>query len=1129
MTTLILLAIFIVVASPPTTGTFINGYTSASCVSLVPPGQSNVKPQDNHHPTLSIDTKSYVPGKEYTVTLDKGDSYGIKAFMIQGRIKGKNQTVGYFSNAPAELVSLEAKLLNCSSVRDTLTNYNPNDKNYQMLALKWTAPKPSVGEICLHFSTVEMQRFWFKPTPLCLPPDLSTPPTAGPTLNSTATSATTPPPVTTVPVTTAAGTTQSVATTPAPVGQRVEVRPSKLEAVRGQTSSFKCELYGTPTPTFQEWARVHDDGRRLSAGIRNPYVITNVLFSDQGTYECEATASDGRILRGKGELVVKEKPSVTTHPAGAIFVLGKRSANVTMSCDGIGGHPLSYSWLKDGVALVGETGKSLTVPPIKDSGGAYQCQITNAYGNAVSQIASIVVYIEPYFTVQPRSYDANAGSMAFFTCEANGSPKPSIHWVKDGMTLNDQTKKMLGFANVDMSHEGEYWCRATNLVRSVDSDKANLTVITVPPTFDVIPLSATVNYGKSFNLSCATRGYPQPKIQWLKNGVVLPGKTGGSLTVKDVIDADAGTYSCNATNSIGSTVSQAATVKIYKEGPSFVKTPLGGRIFVGRTHNFTAEGYGVPLPTYSWFKEGVRIPGATRSYLLIDKATRQDGGIYFCRLTNIVTSKDSTKVYLIVTVPPTTEAPTTTVVPTTEEATTEATTVPYTETTEPTIETSMIGSGSEAATPTSSPTATSASTPETTLRTTLVSPSEEESSVNIAVIISPFFAVLAVIIIVLVTLLVIQRRRQNLGTPRRKSASLDKLVLTREIDSHDDALSTEGDRVHMTALKAEIKSDIKSSDLEQLLGRTPTYVHRISKSCAMDGLALKTLLDRARDQRDSSSDDPDEIKKQFEETPSNMITIQKTPAGTESKNRYMNVLPNPHSAVHLEVIDDDPTTSYINANYVRGYNMRPREYIATQGPIPSTRDDFWRMIWEQKVTIIVMSTGLIERGRMKCCRYWPDTNHENRMTYGNISVRVVDEKPGSEYIVTTLAARNLFSDEESTEDSEERLITHYWFTSWPDFGIPKESGPVLDFLSTIRKEITLSSGPVLVHCSAGIGRTGTFVAIDMGMQQYDEEGKVDPLMYLCLLRQDRGGSIQTADQYLFVHEALANYIDMKSK
>ena len=98
--------------------------------------------------------------------------------------------------------------------------------------------------------------------------------------------------------------------------------------------------------------------------------------------------------------------------------------------------------------------------------------------------------------MQPRSYDANAGSMAFFTCEANGSPKPSIHvavkstesrdcfdvvlfqWVKDGMTLNDQTKKMLGFANVDMSHEGEYWCRATNLVRSVDSDKANLTVIT---------------------------------------------------------------------------------------------------------------------------------------------------------------------------------------------------------------------------------------------------------------------------------------------------------------------------------------------------------------------------------------------------------------------------------------------------------------------------------------------------------------------------------------------------------------------------------------------------------------------------------------------------------------------------
>jgi protein tyrosine phosphatase len=236
----------------------------------------------------------------------------------------------------------------------------------------------------------------------------------------------------------------------------------------------------------------------------------------------------------------------------------------------------------------------------------------------------------------------------------------------------------------------------------------------------------------------------------------------------------------------------------------------------------------------------------------------------------------------------------------------------------------------------------------------------------------------------------------------------------------------------------------------------------------------------------------------------------------------------PHSAVRLVPLNEDPTTTYINANYVRGYNRRPKAYIATQGPIPSTRNDFWRMIWEQHVSTIIMTTGLVERGRMKCCRYWPDTQTEKEATYGNYTVRVVDENPDTHYAITTLTVKDNNQGEDHDEP-EIRTVKHYWFTGWPDFGIPRETGPVLDFLAIIQKETAAKLDPVLVHCSAGIGRTGTFMAIELGMQQYLKEGVVDPLQYMCSMRQDRGGSIQTADQYLFIHKALADFIARVAK
>jgi protein tyrosine phosphatase len=739
--------------------------------------------------------------------------------------------------------------------------------------------------------------------------------------------------------------------------------------------------------------------------------------------------------------------------------------------------------------------------------------------------------VSPNFTVQPQNVRTTAGTNIEFTCQATGNPQPLIKWYKDGEDLRENSTSFM-IMSVNKSHEGQYRCTATNVVNVVSSKNASLTVLTKVPTFVKQPKSQTVNYGSALRLTCPTQAHPPPKIQWLKNGIPLQGAIGDTLVISSFTDDDNGRYSCNATNTLGYNISAAAEVFVYREAPTFIQQPEGARLFVGDPFNMTCIAKGVPDPTYKWYKRGIEIRGANSSLLVIKSITLEDSTYYFCVAKNVEGRTNSRPLYLLVLPLPTasmsTTSSVTSTVPTNGINMTATVNVSATEMVKTTATSVLVTSVPSQTTSTISATSSSPNTT-TTTNNTAKTPFDPESeslapSVNIAAVVAPVVVSLGIIIAILVALLLVQRHRQH--ESRHKSNGMDRLALTNniEFDVTSELDSTQGDKVRVELIKDNIKS---SADLEQLLGRTPTYIHRISKSCPMNGIELRSLLERVA-LHPEDSEEPHEVKQQFEETPSNMVTIQKTPAGTESKNRYMNVLPNPHSAVRLVPLNEDPTTTYINANYVRGYNRRPKAYIATQGPIPSTRNDFWRMIWEQHVSTIIMTTGLVERGRMKCCRYWPDTQTEKEATYGNYTVRVVDENPDTHYAITTLTVKDNNQGEDHDEP-EIRTVKHYWFTGWPDFGIPRETGPVLDFLAIIQKETAAKLDPVLVHCSAGIGRTGTFMAIELGMQQYLKEGVVDPLQYMCSMRQDRGGSIQTADQYLFIHKALADFIARVAK
>nr|XP_055073789.1 receptor-type tyrosine-protein phosphatase S-like isoform X39 [Misgurnus anguillicaudatus] len=227
------------------------------------------------------------------------------------------------------------------------------------------------------------------------------------------------------------------------------------------------------------------------------------------------------------------------------------------------------------------------------------------------------------------------------------------------------------------------------------------------------------------------------------------------------------------------------------------------------------------------------------------------------------------------------------------------------------------------------------------------------------------------------------------------------------------------------------------------------------------------------------------------------------------KNRYANVIAYDHSRVLLSAIDGIPGSDYINSNYIDGYRKQ-NAYIATQGALPETFGDFWRMIWEQRSANIVMMTKLEERSRVKCDLYWPNRGTE---TYGLIQVTLLDTVELATYCVRTFALYKNGS-------SEKREVRQFQFTAWPDHGVPEHPTPFLAFLRRVKSCNPPDAGPMVVHCSAGVGRTGCFIVIDAMLERIKHEKTVDIYGHVTLMRAQRNYMVQTEDQYVFIHDAL---------
>ncbi|XP_063796204.1 receptor-type tyrosine-protein phosphatase C isoform X2 [Pseudophryne corroboree] len=234
----------------------------------------------------------------------------------------------------------------------------------------------------------------------------------------------------------------------------------------------------------------------------------------------------------------------------------------------------------------------------------------------------------------------------------------------------------------------------------------------------------------------------------------------------------------------------------------------------------------------------------------------------------------------------------------------------------------------------------------------------------------------------------------------------------------------------------------------------------------------------------------------------------------QPKNRYIDILPYDDNRVVLSEIHGEPGSDYINASYINGFK-EPRKYIAAQGPKEETMNDFWRMIWEQKSTIIVMVTRCEEGNRNKCAQYWP-TMEEETEKFGDLVVKITEEKFFPDYITRKLYITN-------KREKSERDVTHIQFTIWPDHGVPDDPNLLLKLRRRVNALSNFFSGPIIVHCSAGVGRTGTYISIDAMLEGLEAEGRVDVYGFVVQLRRQRCLMVQVESQYIFIHKSLVEY------
>ncbi|CAL1536341.1 unnamed protein product [Lymnaea stagnalis] len=362
--------------------------------------------------------------------------------------------------------------------------------------------------------------------------------------------------------------------------------------------------------------------------------------------------------------------------------------------------------------------------------------------------------------------------------------------------------------------------------------------------------------------------------------------------------------------------------------------------------------------------------------------------------------------------------------------------------------------------------------------------SQDGSPVPLAAVVAPVVLIVLVLLILVVAIVLIRRKRQEVES---------KAQVVKHIEKNDFPLQKESIRETSIEMDEVLTIENASKEETEYFNSTPEQ--------QKTSIAVTELNDFLLHHQKEF------FIQQFQSIPApkNVTMEVGTSELNMSKNRFKNIITYDHSRVHLKINTDKHEGDYINASYVEGYKNEEK-YIASQGPNNAMINDFVRMLWEQKVEKVVMLTNLVENGKAKCDRYWP-TNEEEK--FGSIKIRLTTTQIFADYTIRRL--------ELIKKGSSTQTFMQFHFTTWPDKGVPSSPWGLVDFEQRVASYPT--EGPIVVHCSAGVGRTGTFIALRNIMREAEDTGKMDFFYTISKLRQDRMLMIQTAEQYEFLHRS----------
>lgn len=294
-----------------------------------------------------------------------------------------------------------------------------------------------------------------------------------------------------------------------------------------------------------------------------------------------------------------------------------------------------------------------------------------------------------------------------------------------------------------------------------------------------------------------------------------------------------------------------------------------------------------------------------------------------------------------------------------------------------------------------------------------------------------------------------------------------------------------------------------------------TMVERTPATPTMDPIPLTNLISYVSENKLNGA-----LVDQWSSLPQDLTQPATVALKNENKqkNRYRNIIAYDEHRVVLDIVEGDNFSDYVNASFMKGFN-KEKAYIASQGPTTSSIVDFWRMVWQEDVRKISMVANVIEEGRMKCLHYWPTLGDEP-LEEGDFTISTVSETEKDSYTL-----RKLLILKKDAPEGRELYLFHY--TEWPDRDVPSDASTLIRYIKDIHSLETPGSDTLLVHCSAGAGRTGVLMAIDTQLQRASVKGDIDIYNYALAMRNARPWMVQMPIQYIFIHEAILEAIMCK--